>query len=612
MEPIRLIFSAPSLAYGFPLRLVFGEVDDDVPLPPDVTVTLQAHITRLGGTVNAHYESNTPRPIVASLSSGWSEGDQVASELIVAWQSAVPLRVSCRARWQEAEAVVRSLAVAWSSGDSSAHAWLAVNYLEAIASDTRPLRMAWQQAERLSTRVRAQYQEAERVRTWPVAIRYQQASRAPRAWLQSRYQQGVPVRAGFTEAESDGDPVRMYLRVRYQQAMRPPTGRWVRPVDPPAPDPCYVPSLPVRLVFTEEAGIGMPLVFVCERHQPPPEPGPVVVQRRRVYMVFNTVTLHRVDTGAVLHALGFTMSLEEGSWTWNWEASLHESARNHLGRDSSGRPAELAVVVNGVAFRLLLENRAKDERFLPELRFTVSGRGKAAILDEPYAPVMNFGNAANRTAQQLAAEVLTINGVPMGWDVDWGLTDWFVPGGAWTFQGTYINAINDIATAAGGYVQPHNTDAVLRILPRYPSAPWDWDSVTPDFVIPRTAAEVVSTDYVDKPVYNQVHLGGIAAGVFGPWKRVGTAGDKEAPPVNHALITHAEAQRQRARAVLSDTGSQALISLSMQVRPETGVIMPGKFIRYQGDEEVMGIVRGVGLNWNRPTLRQVIRVETHE
>ena len=180
-------------------------------------------------------------------------------------------------------------------------------------------------------------------------------------------------------------------------------------------------------------------------------------------MVFNTVTLHRVDTGAVLHALGFTMSLDEGSWTWNWEASLHESARNHLGRDSSGRPAELAVVVNGVAFRLLLENRAKDERFLPELRFTVSGRGKAAILDEPYAPVMNFGNAANRTAQQLAAEVLTINGVSMGWDVDWGLTDWFVPGGAWTFQGTYINAINDIANAAGGYVQPHNTLPVCAL-----------------------------------------------------------------------------------------------------------------------------------------------------
>ncbi len=610
MDPIRLVFSAPSLADGFPLRLVFGEVDDDVRPPPDVTVTLQAHITRLGGTVNAHYESNTPRPIVASLSSGWSEGDPVASELIVAWQSAVPLRVSCRARWQEAEAVVRSLAVAWSSADRSVRAWLAVNYQEAIALDTWSLRMAWQQAERLSTRVRARYQEAERVRTWPVAIRYQQASRAPRAWLQSRYQQGVPVRAGFTEAESDGDPVRMYLRVRYQQAMRPPTGRWVRPVDPPAPDPCYVPSLPVRLVFTEEAGIGMPLVFVCERHLPPPEPGPVVVQRRRVYMVFNTVTLYRVDTGAELRAHGFSMSLDYQSWTWSWNASLHHDAAAHLVRDSQGDPAEIEAMVNGLPFRLRLESVVRDRRFIPT-RWAVSGKGKAAILGAPWAPAMSFANATTRTAQQLMGDVLTINGVPLGWDIDWGLTDWSVPAGAWAFRGSYIDAVNDIATAAGGYVQPHPTDAVLRVLPRYPVAPWDWDTVTPDFEIPDHAAEIEGTDYLDKPGYNRVFVGGVDAGVFGPFTRTGSAGDVIAPQVNHALITDIPAFRQRGLAEISDTGRQEHVTLTMQVLPETGIIMPGQFVRYVGEKTVMGLVRSTSINFNRPVMRQVIGIETH-
>ena len=610
MDPIRLVFSAPSLADGFPLRLVFGEVDDDVRPPPDVTVTLQAHITRLGGTVNAHYESNTPRPIVASLSSGWSEGDPVASELIVAWQSAVPLRVSCRARWQEAEAVVRSLAVAWSSADRSVRAWLAVNYQEAIALDTWSLRMAWQQAERLSTRVRARYQEAERVRTWPVAIRYQQASRAPRAWLQSRYQQGVPVRAGFTEAESDGDPVRMYLRVRYQQAMRPPTGRWVRPVDPPAPDPCYVPSLPVRLVFTEEAGIGMPLVFVCERHLPPPEPGPVVVQRRRVYMVFNTVTLYRVDTGAELRAHGFSMSLDYQSWTWSWNASLHHDAAAHLVRDSQGDPAEIEAMVNGLPFRLRLESVVRDRRFIPT-RWAVSGKGKAAILGAPWARAMSLANATTRTAQQLMGDVLTINGVPLGWDIDWGLTDWSVPAGAWAFRGSYIDAVNDIATAAGGYVQPHPTDAVLRVLPRYPVAPWDWDTVTPDFEIPDHAAEIEGTDYLDKPGYNRVFVGGVDAGVFGPFTRTGSAGDVIAPQVNHALITDIPAFRQRGLAEISDTGRQEHVTLTMQVLPETGIIMPGQFVRYVGEKTVMGLVRSTSINFNRPVMRQVIGIETH-
>lgn len=608
----RLAFSQAPLPDELPVRLVFGETEGTPEPPANSTVSLVARVTRLRGVVNVQYDSDTPRLVEGIVGSSWQDAKPLQRDFVSTWQSAAPLRVQRHSHWQDGQRLQRGLSGAWIDADRTVRPGAVVVFQQAVAVGAWPLLAAWQGAVRLRRAVASRYQEAQRVGNWPVATAFEQALRDRRAWVTSAYQEAIGLLAGFAEMATDADPIRTELRSRYQEARRVPIGRWVRPVDPPAPDPCYVPELPVRLVFSEAGGAGMPLVFVCERHLPPPEPGPVVVQRRRVYMVFNTVALHRVDTGAVLHALGFTMSLDEGSWTWNWEASLHESARNHLGRDSSGRPAELAVVVNGVAFRLLLENRAKDERFLPELRFTVSGRGKAAILDEPYAPVMNFGNAANRTAQQLAAEVLTINGVSMGWDVDWGLTDWFVPGGAWTFQGTYINAINDIATAAGGYVQPHNTDAMLRILPRYPSAPWDWDSVTPDFVIPRTAAEVVSTDYVDKPVYNQVHVGGIAAGVFGPWKRAGTAGDKEAPQVTHALITHAEAQRQRARAVLSDTGSQALISLSMQVRPETGVIMPGKFIRYQGDEEVMGIVRGVGLNWNRPTLRQVIRVETHE
>ncbi len=608
----RLAFTQSPLPDELPVRVVFGETEGTPEPPANSTVSLVARVTRLRGVVNVQYDSDTPRLVEAIATSSWQDARPLQRDFVSTWQSAVPLRVQRHSHWQDGQRLQRGLSGAWIDADRTVRPGAVVVFQQAIAVGAWPLLAAWQEAARLRRAVASRYQDAQRVGNWPVATAFEQALRDRRAWVTSAYQEAIGLSAGFAEMSTDAAPLRAELLSRYQEARRVPIGRWVRPVDPPAPDPCYVPELPVRLVFSEAGGAGMPLVFVCERHQPPPEPGPVVVQRRRVYMVFNTVTLHRVDTGAVLHALGFTMSLDEGSWTWNWEASLHESARNQLGRDSSGRPAELAVVVNGVAFRLLLENRAKDERFLPELRFTVSGRGKAAILDEPYAPVMNFGNAANRTAQQLAAEVLTINGVSMGWDVDWGLTDWFVPGGAWTFQGTYINAINDIATAAGGYVQPHNTDAVLRILPRYPSAPWDWDSVTPDFVIPRTAAEVVSTDYVDKPVYNQVHVGGIAAGVFGPWKRAGTAGDKEAPQVTHALITHAEAQRQRARAVLSDTGSQALISLSMQVRPETGVIMPGKFIRYQGDEEVMGIVRGVGLNWNRPTLRQVIRVETHE
>ena len=79
----------------------------------------------------------------------------------------------------------------------------------------------------------------------------------------------------------------------------------------------------------------------------------------------------------------------------------------------------------------------------------------------------------------------------------------------------------------------------------------------------------------------------------------------------HALITHPDVHRQRGIAELSDTGRQEIITLNMQVLPESGVIVPGQFVRYQGETTVMGIVRSTSIDWSRPRLRQTLEVETH-
>lgn len=348
----------------------------------------------------------------------------------------------------------------------------------------------------------------------------------------------------------------------------------------------------------------------------PEEPGQtIIITARRAYIVQNSITLTRLDTGAELQAHSFGMTLDYQSWTWSWQASLHHTAAAHLGRDSQGDPADLLATVNGVQFRLRLERVARDRRHLPQERYSVSGKGRAAILDAPWAPQMQFGNPlAEYTAQQLAVNALTINGVGIGWGVDWQLEDWLVPAGAWALQGSYIAAINDIAQAAGGYVQPHNTDAVLRILHKYPTAPWEWGTVTPDFEIPAALAEVESTEFIDKPIYNRVFVGGQGAGVFGPLTRAATPGDKIAPQATHPLITVAAAWRQRGRAELSDVGKQERIRISLPVLAETGVITPGQFVRYRTgpQQTTTGIVRGTAIDWQRPRLRQTLEIEAHE
>jgi hypothetical protein len=204
--------------------------------------------------------------------------------------------------------------------------------------------------------------------------------------------------------------------------------------------------------------------------------------------------------------------------------------------------------------------------------------------------------------------------VSIGWGIDFGLTDWAVPGGTWDFQGSYIGAVLDIASAAGAIVQPHRTDATLRVMPRYPAAPWNWNTLAPDFVLPAAAMSVEGIQLLTRPDYNRVFVAGTnSAGVLGQVTRSGTAGDSVAPMVTHAL-THSDvnAVAQRGLAVLSDTGAQASVSLSLQVRPETGVILPGAFVRYEdGAETHLGLVRSTSVNWQRPVLRQSITLETH-
>jgi hypothetical protein len=245
----------------------------------------------------------------------------------------------------------------------------------------------------------------------------------------------------------------------------------------------------------------------------------------------------------------------------------------------------------------------------------VSGRGRNAVLDSPYAQVLSFTNSIERTANQLAEDALMYNGVPIGWAVEWGLTDWLVPAGVFTHQGTHISALNAIAQAAGGYLQPHKTAQTLRILPKYPVAPWAWDTVTPDFVLPADVTTRESIQWVDKPQYNRVFVSGQQAGVLGQVTRQGTAGDVLAQMVTDPLITHADAARQRGIAILGDTGRIATVGLSLPVLAETGIIEPGKFVEYvDGATTRLGIVRStqVSVGASAVETRQQITLETHD
>lgn len=396
-------------------------------------------------------------------------------------------------------------------------------------------------------------------------------------------------------------------RTPHQQAIPLPVGLW-RPTpgnEPPVPSPY---SSPVRLLFWRLNDGTTNLRFGNR----PPAPG-VVIPVREFYLVINTVTLVRADNGTPVPARQFSASIDVDSWTWSWSATLPASELGTVRSPTLGEQVELIATLNAVPLRLVVERISRERQF-GDGWVRASGRGRAAWLADPYAAIETRTNAQARTARQLLEDALTINGVSIGWTVDWRITDWFVPAGAWSHQGTYMDAATRIAEAGGAYVQGHASDQTLIVLPRYPAAPWAWSSLTPDLELPEDVVEVEGIEWTDRAAYNAVYVtGGSTGGRHDRILRSGTAADRVAPQIVDSLATAPEMTRQRGLAALSDTGRQARISLRLPVLPETGLITPGKLIRYsESGTPRVGLSRALEVSHDYPQLWQTIQVETHE
>lgn len=577
-------------------------------LRPSVPLTQGATLPGVVFSGEARYSSHTQRPTVGQTVHAWQLAKQAESGSTQGQEDASATPVGWNNPWQRSSGIPHGI-----EHKLPPVLIAAPEQREARHQDATRLRdrtwFAHQDATHLELVRVGRFQNAVQLRD-ATRFRHQDGDRTKRAGRLSLWQ----IARLITQRQgSDFQSARPELKGwsgRYQNARPPPPGisLW-KVVDPPAPRSCYTPS--PHLLFAALAATDGQLLFVCENHSDPtpPDGESIVVPVRRVYFVINDVTLHRLPDGAPVPVFNLSLSLDAASWTWGFEAVLPAKAEGLVAPGSASGPVELLASINGTTFRVLAENISR-ERVFGDASIRVSGRGRNAVLSAPYAPVMNFSNAEGRTARQLMDDVLTVNGIALGWTVDWGLTDWNVPAGAFAQQGTWIEALTTIAGAAGGYLIPHPTLRNIRVRHRYPVAPWNWTSVIPDFVLPVDAVARESLRWLEKPAYNRVFVSGQDIGVLGQVTRAGTAGDILAPMVVDPLITEAAAARQRGISVLADTGHQIEVSLRLPVLAETGIIEPGAFVEYQdGSVTRLGLVRATRVEAGMPEVWQTLGVQ---
>lgn len=571
-----------------------------------VAIGLESAFPTFGGTVEAIYDTHTQRPTVGTTRALWQEADDSQSPTTQSFDEATPHFEQVAQVFQDAEPASEFHSGAWVDATKMRTAQ-AVVFQDGVHA-TSGLKGISQDGVKRRTALRVAAEDGVGYRL-PRRNRFQDGLRDRRNWTAGAFQDGVPYFGSLKTFGGYAIPKNQGRRSRFQEGRRPPAGRSVVPVVPPVDNRCYTPD--PDLLFAELPGFGN-LVFICERHLPPGPGAVVVVPIREVYVILNEVSLRRVDTNTQLPTFNMSLSLDVDSYTWSLSASLPGQTLADLQPAFPGDPVLLEAMINGVAYRFLVNSISRERKFA-QSGISISARGLLSTLDAPFVPTMYFGNDEARTAQQLMGDVLKLNGIPLDWAVEWGLTDWNVPANVWSHTGSYISALNVIAQAAGGYIQPHPSLQTLYVKPRYPDGPWNWDALTPDFEIPAAVATTEGIEWLDKAVYNRVHVSGEAGGVLGVITRAGTAGDLVAQMVTDSLITEGPAARQRGLSILSDTGLQANVTLRMPVLTETGIIVPGHLIDYvDGGTTRRGIVRSTQVSvGGEANVWMNIGVETH-
>ena len=418
---------------------------------------------------------------------------------------------------------------------------------------------------------------------------------------------GTPTASIWRVPFGVGRGVRPAWRIPWDEGKTPDHGRSAGPVVPPNPGG-YTPS--TDLLFDQSTPASLHLVF-GGLHVVRPIAG-VTIPILRAYLVVNEVILLRVANNLPLPALALSLSIDVDSWVWGWQASLPASQLGNLLPAGPGAPVELEATVNGVTFRLLAEKITRERSFATG-RITVSGRGIAAELGDPYALSVSRSNLSDQTAQQIANDALTINNVGIGWAIDWAITDWLVPAGVWSHTGSHIGAVLRIAEAAGAYVQADRAARTLMVRHRYPVPPWDWYLAPPDFSLPSAVTSRESIEWIERPGYNAVYVSGEGSGVLAQCVRAGTAGDLVAPMITDQLNTAVEVATQRGLSILADTGRQLRMQLDTPVLPGVGIYPVGSMVQFtENGTSRIGIVRALFIQAAFPRVRQTIEVECRD
>lgn len=377
-----------------------------------------------------------------------------------------------------------------------------------------------------------------------------------------------------TAPRQKADQAKINRCVPVDAAQRPPPGKSV-PIDPPRPP-----------------------------YEPPTNQNPVTIPTQTVYIMQHTLSVKTVPGNLDVPVSRVGLSYDADSFAWQFSADLLTPSALSM---VSGGSAELAVEIDGYQWRVLVETVERSVQFAKNT-ITLKGRSKTALLGAPSVLPASATMGSDLTVQQIADQLM-----PLGWTIVWNAPTWLVPGGAYSYTNqTPIQALAALVADIGCVAVPHAVNQTITVQPRYPVYPWQFDSATPDLIIPEAAITGVTLRPAPITQANGVYVhGGDIGGVLAWCRLNGTAGDRLAPTVSNALMTDVIACRLLGERILAGQWQQPLVKSA--TLPLDGVTFPlasvGQLVDITLDgNPVRGIVNSVSIEASLGSASQTIQI----
>ena len=308
---------------------------------------------------------------------------------------------------------------------------------------------------------------------------------------------------------------------------------------------------------------------------------PITPPRRRSYIMQPQLRCYRVSDNTEINIISANWSISRSQWG----ATISLQCGSKGDKDllfAGGTEQEFKLVINGYEFYGLAESFNYSGEFGSN-SYTVVGRSSVAALASPHAPARSYTNSIAKGIAALVSDELTAS----GWSYDFGMTQFNVPAGAFSYVNkTPIEAIAQIAGAIGGMVYPDGATKTLHIRPQWPVTPWAIASATADVAVHDDVILSLSSSPASTPLYNAVFVRGEQQGVSAKVRRTGTAGDKVAADVVDPLMVDNQALRQRGTAELANSGSKESVQLTLPVMDLLPPLVPGQILGITWQTEV--------------------------